>query len=164
MSWNWSEVSSLSLHSRQQKPLGTEWAARLIPGTASTCRSRKKARRSAGAGILSTDASISNSFYGAKCGPHLLARVLPSGVAGENWLPVLRDYAVVMLNWILVAQICVPLHMVFPGVAVSDVFPAWPVSPTLIGIALLHGVLINSLIALRRRTLRAQICADKRRR
>ena len=33
MSWNWSEVSSPFLHPRQQKPEGTEWAARLIPGS-----------------------------------------------------------------------------------------------------------------------------------
>jgi len=42
------------------------------------------------------------------------------------------------------SDLCAASHGL-PGVAVSDVFPAWPVSPTLIGIALLHGVLINSL-------------------
>jgi exopolysaccharide biosynthesis polyprenyl glycosylphosphotransferase len=147
MSWNWSEVSSPPLHPRQQKPLGTEWAARLIPGTASACQSGKKARRGAGARILSADASISKS-YGAKCGPHFPARLLQEwtpGVVVENWLSVLRDYAVVMLNWILVARICPPLHLVFPRIAVAELFPASPVSPTLIGIALLHGLLINLL-------------------
>jgi len=43
-SWNWSEVSSPFLHQGQQKPQGTEWAARLIPGAA--CAGvRKKPQR-----------------------------------------------------------------------------------------------------------------------
>ena len=149
MSWNWSEVSSLSLHPRQQKPLGTEWAARLIPGAASACQPGKKARRSAGARSLSGDA-ISNSVYGAKCGQQPPARPLPGGAqsaVGESLLLLaLRDYALVMLNWILVAQICLQLHVVLPRVPVSpSLFSTWHVSRTLIGIALLHGVLINLL-------------------
>jgi exopolysaccharide biosynthesis polyprenyl glycosylphosphotransferase len=39
MSWNWSEVSFSSSHPKQ-KPKGSEWAARLIPGTGSGWSSR----------------------------------------------------------------------------------------------------------------------------
>lgn len=40
MSWNWSEVSVSSLHPKQ-KPKGSEWAARLIPGTGSRWSSKR---------------------------------------------------------------------------------------------------------------------------
>jgi exopolysaccharide biosynthesis polyprenyl glycosylphosphotransferase len=140
-------MSSLPLHPRQQKPLGTEWAARLIPGAAIASTSERKARRSTGAKIFFRDTAVALPADGAARRPDALTRVLPSGLGlgRENRLvSTLADYAIVMLNWILVAQICLRIH-----VAISRVplFPAesslWAVSRTLLGIALLHGVLIN---------------------
>jgi exopolysaccharide biosynthesis polyprenyl glycosylphosphotransferase len=67
--------------------------------------------------------------------------------SGVHWLLAgLRDYALVVLNWILVAQIFLQLHLVLQRVPVSSgVFFRWHDSHTFVGIALLHGVLIHLL-------------------
>ena len=141
-------MPSLSLHPRQQKPPGTEWAARLIPGAAFGSPSEKKARRSAGTKFFFRDAvtsspdrakhsQVATSLRSAKRG----------GSVGANWLrSALTDFIIVVLDWILIAQICVGLHVSIlspPGFS-ADFF-VWPVSRTLISIALLHGFLINLL-------------------
>jgi exopolysaccharide biosynthesis polyprenyl glycosylphosphotransferase len=57
---------------------------------------------------------------------------------------VLRDYLLVMLNWVLVAEIWQRLHGAFPYVSMfSGQSLTSSISPTLLGIALLHGTLIQ---------------------
>jgi exopolysaccharide biosynthesis polyprenyl glycosylphosphotransferase len=149
MSWNWSEVPPPSPHPTQ-RPLGIEWAARLIPGAASACQGGKKARRGSGIRIFTEETSTSLSDYGAKWGARAPTPVRPGkrqDTSGEHWLLAgLRDYALVVLNWILVAQIFLQLHVVLLRVPVSSgVFFRWHDSQTFVGIALLHGVLIHLL-------------------
>jgi exopolysaccharide biosynthesis polyprenyl glycosylphosphotransferase len=95
-------MSSPVFHPRQQKPRGTVWAARLIPGSSSGSHRRKQGPRA------------------------------------------LRDYLLVTLNWVLVAEISLRLHGVFPHMPMfSGSLLTSSISPTLLGIALLHGTLIN---------------------
>ena len=97
-------MSSPFFNPGQAKPQGTEWAARLIPGSASAGRTRKE---SPGA---------------------------------------LRDYLLVTLNWVLVAEICLRLRAAFPHMPTfPGLLRSSSISPTLLGIALLHGALIHLL-------------------
>ncbi len=147
MSWNWSNVSSLQVNPSQKSP-GTEWAARLIPGSGSVDWGKKKPSRGTGASFL-THPSATLQWSSENRSPKLtpiLAKATESEEV-ERWLgSTVRDYALVILNWILVAQIYLRLQMAFPRM------PAFPgalrtsvISPALIGIALLHGVLIQLL-------------------
>ena len=111
-------MSSLPLHPRQPKPVGTEWAARLIPGAGASV-AEKKARRSTGTKISFRDAATLNASATAKDSARLPVRTFPrmEGLARTNWLwSTLPDYAIVMLAWVLVAQICLQLHVAFPSV------------------------------------------------
>ncbi|MFZ0772309.1 MAG: sugar transferase [Candidatus Sulfotelmatobacter sp.] len=69
------------------------------------------------------------------------------GEEGKNWLrSALKDYVLVMLDWILVAQIYLRIQAAFPRMpALPGPFGTSAVSPALIGVALLHAVLINLL-------------------
>jgi exopolysaccharide biosynthesis polyprenyl glycosylphosphotransferase len=58
---------------------------------------------------------------------------------------VLTDFVIVILDWVLIGQTCVLLRATLGLRVFSDVFFISPVSRTLIGIALLHGFLINLL-------------------
>ncbi|MGC2645793.1 MAG: sugar transferase [Candidatus Sulfotelmatobacter sp.] len=146
-------MSSLPLHPRQPKRVGIEWAARLIPG-AGLSVTEKKARRGAGTKISFRDAATLHPSAPAKDSERLPVRTFAGmeGLARANCVwSTLPDYAIVMLAWVLVAQICLQLHVAFPSMpSFADLFPAWSVSHTLIGIALLHGVLINRLNSLSR--------------
>ncbi|MGA9509891.1 MAG: sugar transferase [Candidatus Sulfotelmatobacter sp.] len=139
-------MSSLPLHPRQQKATGTDWAARLIPG-ADASVSEKKARRSTGTKVFFRDAATLVPFAAAKGSERLSVRPFPGikGLARTNCLrSTLRDYAIVMFAWAAIAQLWVRLHLAFPSTPLlAGLFPVWPVSHTLLGIALLHGVLIN---------------------
>ncbi len=148
MSWNWSNVSSLQVNP-SQKPPGTEWAARLIPGSGSVDWGKKKPSRGTGASFL-THPTATLPWSSENPSPKLLTPILPKVTESEEverWLgSTLKDYALVMLNWILVTQIYLRLQIVFSRM------PAFPgalrtsvVSPALVGIALLHGVLIQLL-------------------
>jgi exopolysaccharide biosynthesis polyprenyl glycosylphosphotransferase len=141
-------VSSLSLHPGQQKPPGTDWAARLIPGSAFASPPEKKARRSASAKTFPGDTVTSSPVDGAKRW-HLATSLCSEETQGPvraNWSrSVLTDFVIVILDWVLIGQICVLLRATLGLRVFSDVFFISPVSRTLIGIALLHGFLINLL-------------------
>ncbi len=147
MSWSWSEVSSFSLHPRQHKPQGTEWAARLIPGVVSDCN-RKKPPRGAGPSFLSRDVAGIVSADGAKLRLNLLTNTLLGGIqseASQTWLQLsLRDCVLVMLNWVMVIPIWPQLHPVRSTLPlVPGPLTTIPIPPTLLSIAFLHGVLIS---------------------
>lgn len=147
MSWNWSEVASPSLHPKPQKSAGTQWAARLILGAAASA-SEKKARRSTGTKILFRNAATSFPLEGAKHPTTLPTRLRPSGVEMSTRLTGLRsallDSSLVVIEWLLMAEICMRLHILLPHLPLrAGWFLIWPISHTLIGVALLHGVLIN---------------------
>src|SRR6202035_57610 len=146
MTWNWSEVSSSSLNPAQ-KPQGAEWAARLIPGAASAHRSRKTSSSPGISKFLNRVAAIPFRVQDAKHARKAPSRRLPEGggLAGLHWIQsALRDYVLVLLNWILVAQILIQFQGAFRQ---ARGFPGLtsPLSATVLGIALLHGVLINLL-------------------
>jgi exopolysaccharide biosynthesis polyprenyl glycosylphosphotransferase len=130
--------------------VGTEWAARLIPGAGASV-SEKKARRSAGVKITFHDAATLHPFAGTSDSGRSSVRPSP-GIEGSALANCLRstlpDYAIVMLDWFLVAQIGVRAHVTFPNFSLlPNLLPVSTVSYALIGIALLHGVLINRLNA-----------------
>jgi len=82
--------------------------------------------------------------------PGAFARLLHRSERGEgrgHWLRhSLRDYGLVLLNWVLVARIYVRLHVTFPrALGVPDLGGTSHMAFTVIAIALLHGVLINLL-------------------
>ena len=67
-----------------------------------------------------------------------------------------------MLDWFLVAQIGVRAHVTFPNFSLlPNLLPVSTVSYALIGIALLHGVLINRLNSQAGRKLQTLIYAGK---
>ena len=138
-------MSSLPLHPRQQKAIETDWAARLIPGAGASAR-EKRAWRSTGTKIFFRDAATLLPFAAAKDSERFSTRPFSGkqGSARTNGLWVtLPDYAIGMFAWAVIAQICVRLSLGFPIAPLAGLHPVWPVSHTLIGIALLHGVLIN---------------------
>ena len=105
----------------------------------------KKARRSAGAKVSFRDAATLLPSAPARDSADLSVRLF-TGIEGL-W-STLPDYAIVMLAWVLIAQICLQLHLAFARIPFfAGLFPVWSVSRTLIGIALLHGVLVNRLIS-----------------
>jgi exopolysaccharide biosynthesis polyprenyl glycosylphosphotransferase len=122
----------------------------MIPGADAACWNKKKPPRGTGATFMVRDAATAFPFAEEKYVPHAIAPVLPQAMESEEdepWLlSALKDYSLVILDWILVAQIYIRLQMAFPRIAA---FPGgWrpsAVSPALIGIALLHGVLIHLL-------------------
>ncbi len=148
MSWNWSNVSSLQVNPSQKSP-GTEWAARLIPGSGSVDWGKKKPSRGTGTSF-STQATATLPWSSKNPSPKLLTPILPKAMESkevERWLgSTLRDYMLVILDWILVAQIYLRLQMTFPRIpAFHGLLRTVVVSPVLIGIAFLHGVLIQLL-------------------
>jgi exopolysaccharide biosynthesis polyprenyl glycosylphosphotransferase len=142
-------VSSLSLHPRQQKPPGTEWAARLIPGAGFVSPTERKARRTSGAKPFLRDGVTSPPVDPAKdwqVATPLWATEAEGSVRANRLRSALTDFFIVVFDWILVGQICALLQLANLGLPVfSNVFVMWPVSRTLIGVALLHGFLINLL-------------------
>ncbi len=139
------KVSSLHVNPAP-KPHGTEWAERLIPGAESACWSMKKPPRSVGATFLACNSDTAFPLAGRR-GP---APTLPQATQNNkaaSWLKSrLPNYVWVMLDWILVSQVYLRLQIAFPSV------PSFPgllrtslMSPALIGISFLHGVLINLL-------------------
>jgi exopolysaccharide biosynthesis polyprenyl glycosylphosphotransferase len=84
---------------------------------------------------------------GEKHGPNNKACALPQLTSGENWLrSTLRDFALVLLNWILVALIYFQLQVSFPTLpALAGLAETSAFSPALIGIALLHALMIKLL-------------------
>jgi exopolysaccharide biosynthesis polyprenyl glycosylphosphotransferase len=135
-------MSSLPVNGTQ-KPQGTAWAARLIPGAASALPRPKKNTTCATPLWAKNEGA---SIRGKKDGHN---PAFPSGseITCLGWLsPILRDYILVMFDWILIAQI--QFHF-FISSGSSTAFHALasgsPISPTLLEIGLLHGVLINLL-------------------
>ena len=146
MSWNWSEVASSSIHSKVQKSAGTEWAARLILGAAESA-SGKKAGLSTCTKVLFRTAPTSTPLEGAK--KYRPSSTWPSEAEKSARLTELRskllDCALVIINWLLIAEICARLHVPLPHMLVpGGVFIIWRVSHTLIGVAFLHAVLIKA--------------------
>ncbi|MGB8988396.1 MAG: hypothetical protein WCC37_17490, partial [Candidatus Sulfotelmatobacter sp.] len=97
------------------------------------------------------DAATLHPFAGTSDSGRSSVRPSP-GIEGSALANCLRstlpDYAIVMLDWFLVAQIGVRAHVTFPNFSLlPNLLPVSTVSYALIGIALLHGVLINRLNA-----------------
>jgi exopolysaccharide biosynthesis polyprenyl glycosylphosphotransferase len=141
-------VASSSLHSKVQKSAGTEWAARLILGSA-TSASEKKARRSTGTKVLFRTAPTSTPLEGVRKSTALSTRTSPSEEEKSARLTELRSTllgcALVIIDWLLIAEICARLHVLLPHMFVpGSAFTFWRVSHSLIGVALLHAVLINA--------------------
>ncbi|MGA8274413.1 MAG: sugar transferase [Candidatus Sulfotelmatobacter sp.] len=139
-------MSSLPINPRQQPP-GIEWAARLIPGVASPHSDGKKPPRSTRVQFLDRDAVTSLPFGGEEY-PNSLAPILPGeGRQRENpatWL--LTDFALVMLEWMLMAKIYLRLQGAFWHLPTLPILLRTSgVLRALIGIAFLHGLLINLL-------------------
>jgi exopolysaccharide biosynthesis polyprenyl glycosylphosphotransferase len=81
-------------------------------------------------------------------GPELAARLIPGSACGsrrpQEATGVLRDYLLVVLNWVLVTEIWLRLHGAFPRMStVSGLSLTSSLSPTLAAIAILHAILIQ---------------------
>jgi exopolysaccharide biosynthesis polyprenyl glycosylphosphotransferase len=136
-------VSTLPAHVRPGKE--TAAFARLIPGETSAIRkSARKPPSATGNGRLERLCPVADIPVRI---PHedSLAFLLPPPMRTRNawnWLrSVSADFALVMLDWLLLGALLVPLRTVFPQ---RWVFRYAAGAPTfLVGIALLHGALIT---------------------
>ena len=149
MTWNWSEVSRPSFNPRNptHRLQGTLWAARLIPGAASACRSEKTSA-SSGEKFAHKAATIPFPAKDAKRAREANWRWLGENIefaGGHGVQSALKDCALVLLDWILVAQILVQFQVSIWRVGEIHGL-ASPLSASLIGIGLLHAVLIQLFI------------------
>jgi exopolysaccharide biosynthesis polyprenyl glycosylphosphotransferase len=142
MTWNWSEVSRPTLNPDRR----LQGAARLIPGAELLSRHQKKsapggekfAHRVAASPFLVKDAKRTRKAYGGSLAEDI-------EIAGRHLVQsALKDYILVLLDWILVAQIFIQFHV---PVWRARGFPILtsPLAASVIGIALLHAVLIQLL-------------------
>ncbi|HKH98508.1 MAG TPA: sugar transferase [Candidatus Sulfotelmatobacter sp.] len=123
------------------KPQSADWG-RLIPGEGPALEGKKKLPQPARPAAVATDKATEIS-------PEELPRETPLGLlvprplqsrTAWRWLrSTAADFALVGLNWLLVAALRLPLRAIFPRLRGVDF--ATPAS--LLGIALLHGALIT---------------------
>ena len=149
--WKRCDVSTPSFHPRSQKLSGSEWAARLIPGAADPSKGRKKPCQSAGSHARTGDRFTPFLAAGEESAAKVLAHLFPYTQEvrrSESWLrSSLKDYLLVVLNWVLVGEICLRLQVAFPHPStLPGLLRTWSIAPALLGVALLHGALINLLI------------------
>ncbi len=134
MSCKMSSPSSNAIPNTIQEDHEADWAARLIPGD--ECSGKRQTKNGvAKSGILRLP-----DLWGQDLG-----RLEQLQGNGPEWIATaIKDGVLVLLDWILVAQIFSRFHtpffhsLEFPGLTV-------PVSRTIFGIAFLHAVLINLL-------------------
>ncbi|MFZ0758447.1 MAG: sugar transferase, partial [Candidatus Sulfotelmatobacter sp.] len=88
-------MSSPFLHPRQQKPQGTEWAARLIPGAASASLRKKPPRAAGGYAAFSPPGASRFANSGAKGS----ASVISVRAPGRSQSGVSRNWARWPLSW-----------------------------------------------------------------
>lgn len=144
-------MSTPSFHPKPQRLPGSEWAARLIPGAADPSQGRKKPCQSVGIHAHTGDRFTPFLTASEESVAKVLAHLFPYTQEvrrSESWLrSSVKDYLLVVLNWVLVGEICLRLQVAFPH---PSTFPGflrtWSIAPALLGIALLHGALINLLI------------------
>jgi exopolysaccharide biosynthesis polyprenyl glycosylphosphotransferase len=128
-------VASPFLHLRQQKPPGTEWAARLIPGAALADQSERKARNGTAAKKAFLHFPASLSIPVTKKVPRVQPFARIWSVFGKSDpLEILSDCMIVILDWILIGRVCISYGGILPPSR-----SAWPI---LTGTALLHAFLI----------------------
>ena len=133
----------------QQKSQGTEWAERLIPGTPSACWSSKKTAQGRRLKFRTCESPILFPLPD-RASESTLDTQNPKGKSRSKdvgyWLLTLKNYALVMFDWMLVAQIYRLVHAEFPRMPVfAGLSRTAPFSLALVGISLLHGSLINLL-------------------
>ena len=121
-----------------------DWAARLIPGDECSDK-RQKENRTGESGILRLPDFRSPVGQSPRAMTRGLRSVEELQGNGPDWIgTAMKDGVLVLLDWILVAQVFSRFHtpffhsLEFPGLTV-------PISRTIFGIAFLHAVLINLL-------------------
>lgn len=139
-------MSSLQNPSPRQ-PQRTDWAARLIPGTAGAFRGNGKKRPlGVGAGLPPLADWVGAGPPKAAAAKNPFAVLLPQPLTRQgagNWLSaLLADFALVGVNWLLVAAIFLQLHRVFAQAQWFE-HPAAAAARQVLGIALLHATLIT---------------------
>ena len=135
------EVSSLLVSARQEEPQPAEWA-RLIPGEGPELRrsARKRPR-------LDKPFAIEPTEESPRCRtiPNKLAMLVPSPLqsrTGWRWLRCLAgDWALVILNWLLLGAFLVPMRMLFPRTTFFEYATGAPLP--LLGLAVLQAALIT---------------------
>jgi exopolysaccharide biosynthesis polyprenyl glycosylphosphotransferase len=143
-------MSSPSLSPRTRSPQDGDWAARLIPGAAGTFRGdvKKPPMRASSPSFRPAAERVSAPAQEPPVPATPLSLLWPDPLRklwAERWLSALAaDFALVAVNWLLVAAIFQQLHRV---VAHSWLFEnvAEAAARQVLGMALLHATLITLL-------------------
>lgn len=135
----------------QPAPKGGDWAGRLIPGVGWVpAKSGKKKPGSVGTRpdvqFRLTDSPPLSANLRRSSG-RVLSRLLPAPMVEPRagfWLwSTLVDNLLVILNWALLGT---GISLAFPGWLARAGLRTFPVSPSILGVAFLHGMLITLLI------------------
>ncbi len=128
----------------QQKAQVVDWA-RLIPGETQAFRGAGKKPVQAVRVCAPEKVAEIETRAVVRASETTLAMLIPGPLQNRmawRWLrATAADFALVILNWLLIGALLVPLRMLFPWVRSFGFAAGAPVS--LVGIALLHGALIT---------------------
>ena len=132
-----------------RQPLRGDWDARLIPGAAGIFRATmKKPSVRMGFSLQPLTEAVRVPSQEAAPPENRFAVLLPESLKrlwAGGWLGAMAsDFALVGVNWLLVAAIFVQLHRVFAHVLLFE-HPAGAAARQVLGIALLHATLITLL-------------------
>ncbi|HLW84741.1 MAG TPA: sugar transferase [Candidatus Sulfotelmatobacter sp.] len=143
-------MSSHNLNPNPRSPQRRDWDARLIPGAAASLfrRNAKKPPARAGSGLQPLTAPSWASLREVASPENPLAVWLPQPFRklwAGSWLNAMAaDFALVGVNWLLVAAVFLQLHRVFAHAWLFE-HPAGAAARQVLGIALLHATLITLL-------------------
>jgi len=134
----------------QRQAQTSDWAARLIPGTAGAFRVReKKPVLRVGAGLEPLAADVPASSREVSLPENFLAALIPEPVKrlwARNWLGAMAaDFALITVNWLLVVAIFLQFGRIFSQARAFEHATAGAVRHQVLGIALLHAALITLL-------------------
>jgi exopolysaccharide biosynthesis polyprenyl glycosylphosphotransferase len=137
-------VSSPFLYPGPQKSTGTAWANRLIPGAASVTGRKKPQRElrspfSSATTLPDPELKTVSSLASLTCSHPIQRR------GGKIWFrSYIRHYSVVIIGWLVTAELCLQLHKALPQIAaLSALAQTSSISPLLVGFVLLHGLAIK---------------------
>ena len=141
-------MSSL-LNPSPRQPQRSDWAARLIPGTASAFHTNGKKRPlSVGAGLHPLAEPATGPLATATPAVNLFALLLPAPLKklwAGSWLSAMAtDFVLAWVVWLLVVAGFLQLHRLFAQAQLFDL-PAEATVRQVLGIALLHATLTTLL-------------------
>jgi len=143
-------MASPHLNPSPRQSRASDWAARLIPGTAGAFGvTGKKPVLQVGTGLQPLAAEIPASSRKVSLPANFLAGLMPEPVKklwARNWLGAMAaDFALITVNWLLVVAIFLQFGRVFSHTRAFEHSAAGAIRHQVLGIALLHAALTTLL-------------------